>query len=388
MGRWSVLIKNIHRSFFHIIRKYSFDGYLSGILFLVLTGIGIARALQHVYVVDVYQSIQYSLWWHIPFNLFLWWSWFLFIPLIYWITIRLPLERLKLLHWVMVCFLLPMSIVIIRQALASLITVSVLAYKSNFQKLFDWRLFNNPWIWLDFIVYFAILIGVRVVEYQHKNKLTELRFTQLQTQLAQSHLNALKSQLHPHFLFNTLNTISTLILKEDDSEAERMLSLLNSFLKTTVFQNDRQEITLEEELRFVKDYLEIEKIRFSDKLEVKENIDGEALVAQVPNFLLQPIIENAIYHGIAPKTSNGILHISAKKEKGQLVICIEDNGPGLTVLNKKKSKEGVGLKITKERLTQLFGSNHLLELENLVSGGVRVTIRIPFIHCSPLVALS
>jgi LytS/YehU family sensor histidine kinase len=318
----------------------------------------------------------------------MWWSWFLFIPVIYWITIRLPLESVKLLHWVIVCFLLPIIIVIIRQAVASFITISVLTYKSDFQELFDWRLFNNPWIWLDFIVYFAILIGIRVVEYQNKNKLSELRFTQLQAQLAQSHLNALNSQLHPHFLFNTLNTISTLILKADNSEAERMLSLLNSFLKTTVFQSDRQEITLEEELRFVKNYLEIEKVRFSDKLEVKENVNRETLQAQVPNLLLQPIIENAIYHGIAPKTSNGIIQISAKKEDGQLLICVEDNGPGLMMMKKKKSKEGVGLKITKERLAHLFGPDHLFELENLVAGGVRVKISIPFTNIAQTVVLS
>jgi LytS/YehU family sensor histidine kinase len=306
----------------------------------------------------------------------------------YWITIRLPLESVKLLHWVIVCFLLPIIIVVIRQALASLIIVSVLVDKSDFQKLFDWRLFNNPWIWLDFIVYFAILIGISVVEYQHKNKMNELRFTQLQAQLAQSHLNALKSQLHPHFLFNTLNTISTLILKADDSEAERMLSLLNNFLKTTVFQSERQEITLEEELRFVKDYLEIEKIRFSDKLEVRENVANETLHAQVPNLLLQPIIENAIYHGIAPKTSNGIIQISARKEDGQLLICVEDNGPGLMLMKKKKSKEGIGLKITKERLAYLFGTNHLFELENLVSGGVRVTISIPFTNSAQMAVVS
>jgi two-component system, LytTR family, sensor kinase len=382
------MLKKIRISLPRMIRKYSFDGYLSGILFIFLTGIGIARALQHVYVIDVYQPIQYTLWWHIPFNLFLWWSWFLFIPVMYWITIRLPLERVKFMHWVIVCFLLPIIIVAIRQTVASLITVSVLPDKSDFQALFYWRLFNNPWIWLDFIVYFAILVGIRVVEYQHKNKMTELRFTQLQAQVAQSHLNALKSQLHPHFLFNTLNTISTLILKADDSEAERMLSLLNNFLKTTVFQSERQEITLEEELRFVKDYLEIEKIRFSDKLEVKEEVASETLQAQVPNLLLQPIIENAIYHGIAHKTSNGIIQISAKKEDGHLMIYVEDNGPGLTLIKKKKPKEGVGLKITRERLAHLFGTDHLFVLENLMSGGVKVTIRIPFINSAPMVILS
>ena len=382
------MYKKFRISFLDVIRKYSFDGYLSGVLFFVLTGIGIARALQHEYFVDIFQRIQYTLWWHIPFNLFMWWNWFLFIPVMFWITIRLPLEKVKLMHWVIVCFLLPIIIAVIRQFVATLIIISILPDKSSFQAHFHWRLFTNPWIWLDFIVYFAILIGIKVVEYQQKNIMTELRFAQLQSQLAQSHLNALKSQLHPHFLFNTLNTISTLILKADDSEAERMLSLLNNFLKTTVFQSDRQQITLEEELRFIKDYLEIEKVRFSDKLEVKENIERDTLHAQVPNLLLQPIIENAIYHGIAPKISNGIIQISAKKIEEQLLICVEDNGPGLTSVKKKKSKEVVGLKITKERLAHLFGTDHIFELENLVSGGVRVKISIPFTIITQKVVLS
>jgi LytS/YehU family sensor histidine kinase len=177
-------------------------------------------------------------------------------------------------------------------------------------------------------------------------------------------------------------------LKADNSEAERMLTLLNSFLKATVFLSDHQEITLEEELRFVKNYLEIEKVRFSDKLEVKENVERETLQAQVPNLLLQPIVENAIYHGIAHKTSNGIIQISAMKEDGQLLIYVEDNGPGLMPVKKKKSREGVGLKITKERLAHLFGTDHLVELENLATGGVRVKIRIPFTNSAQTVALS
>jgi signal transduction histidine kinase len=382
------MANNKHLSFPAAIRKYSFDGYLSGLLFLFLTGIGIARALQHVYVIDVYQRIQYTLWWHIPFNLFMWWNWFLFIPVIYWITLRFPLVRVKTMHWIIVCFLLPIIIVVIRQAVAALVTTTVLTYKSDFQTLFDWRLFNNPWIWLDFIVYFAIFVGISVVEYQQKNKLTELRYVQLQSQLAQSQLNALKSQLHPHFLFNTLNTISTLILKADNSEAERMLTLLNNFLKITVIQSDRQEISLEEELRFVQDYLEIEKVRFSDKLEVQQDVRKDTLRAQVPNLLLQPIIENAIYHGIAPKTSNGIIRIRTRKDDGQLIISVEDNGPGLTATKKKKSKEGVGLKITRERLSHLFGDAASFELENLDSGGVRATLSLPFSNYPPSVVLS
>jgi sensor histidine kinase YesM len=363
------------------IRKYSFDRYVSGLLFIVLTMIAITRAFQHIYIVDVYEPVQYGLWWHIPFNLFLWWSWFLFVPVLYWIAVRITIDTHKLLYWLIVCFFLPIVIVLIRQTVASFIITSILADKNDFNAMLHWRMFNNPWVWLDMIVYFAIIMGIRIVEYQHQSKLNELRFSKLQAQLAQSQLSALESQLHPHFLFNTLNTVSTLILKADNKEAERMLSLLKKLIRTTLYESERQEITLEEELRFINHYLEIEKVRFNDKLKVKEDIAKDTLKAQVPNFLLQPIVENAIYHAIAPKISNGILWLTSKKENGYLSIIVEDNGTGMGLTRKqKKSKEGVGLKITKERLAHLFGENHQFLLDKGALGGLRVTIRIPFLN--------
>jgi two-component system LytT family sensor kinase len=346
---------------------------------VLLTVIAVARALQHFYVVDVYEPVQFSLAWHVPFNLFLWWSWFLFVPVLYWITVKLLARRSKILFWFMLCFFLPLAVVSVRQMAASLIITWVLVGYKDFATLVYTRLLINPWIWLDIIVYFAIIIGIQVAEYRDKSRLNEQECERLQLQLVQSQLNALRSQLRPHFLFNTLNTISTLILKEDNAEAQRMLFLLHNLLTTTIFENERQEVKLEEELLFVRQYLEIEKVRFKDKLEVDEDIDRDTLDARVPNFLLQPIVENAIHHAIAPKTTRGIIRIAAKRENGQLSVSVEDNGPGMEA-NKKKSKEGVGLRITKERLHRLFGNNHAFALENVSSGGLRVTMKIPFLN--------
>ncbi len=364
--------------FIAAIKRYSFRARTSGVLFILLTIIGISRALQHFYVVDVYEPVQFNLTWHVPFNLFLWWSWFLFVPVLYWMSVRLSVGRSRGLYWIIICFFLPLVVVGIRQAAASFIITWILAGYKDFGTLVFTRLLINPWIWLDIFVYFAIVIGIQVAEYWHKSKLNEQECERLQLQLVQSQLNALRSQLRPHFLFNTLNTISTLILKEDNPEAQRMLFLLHDLLTTTVFENDRQEVPLEEELRFVRQYLEIEKVRFKDKLEVQEDIGRETLDARVPNFLLQPIVENAIHHAIAPKASRGIIRIASKQEGGQLSISVEDNGPGMTSA-KKKSNEGIGLRITKERLRHLFGENHALELENVSSGGLRVMMRIPFL---------
>lgn len=359
------------------LQKHFFPARSAGSLFVLLTVIGVARALQHYYIVDVYEPVQFNLAWHVPFNLFLWWSWFLFVPILYWITVRLTAGSSRIMFWLAICLILPVVVVFIRQTAASLIITWALVGYKDFATLMHMRLLINPWIWLDIIVYFAIILGIQVAEYQRKNRLNEQECERLHVQLIQSQLNALRSQLRPHFLFNTLNTISTLILKEDNAEARRMLFLLHNLLTTTVFENERQEVALEEELRFVHQYLEIEKVRFKDKLEVDEDIDRDTLRARVPNFLLQPIVENAIYHAIAPKVSHGTIRIISKKENGQLSLVVEDNGPGMAA-ERKKSKEGIGLKITKERLRHLFGDNCAFELENVLSGGLRVTMNIPF----------
>jgi two-component system, LytTR family, sensor kinase len=358
-------------------KRYSFDRTLSGVLFLILTAIAVARALQHVYLVDINEPFQYSLWWHVPFNLFMWWNWFLFVPVMYWILSRLSLEDSNFRHSFVLYLLLPILIIAFRQAAATLITTTVLADKTDFAVLFYWRLFTNPWLWLDLIVYFAILLGLHVVEYQRRSAQSALRKMQLQTQYVRSQLNTLRSQLHPHFLFNTLNTVSTLILKEDNQEAERMLSLLNNFLRTTAFEAGAQEIPLRDELRFIGDYLEIEKVRFSDKLEVRESIASETLDALIPGFLLQPIVENAIYHAVAVKSTQGTITITSRRDHSSLVLSVEDNGPGFVETVGKRKKKGVGLAITRERLEHLYGNEYRFLAETRPEGGARVTITIP-----------
>jgi sensor histidine kinase YesM len=138
-------------------------------------------------------------------------------------------------------------------------------------------------------------------------------------------------------------------------------------------------ISFAEEMQFINQYLEIEKVRFQDKLVVQEEIDKDVLPATVPRFMLQPIVENAIYHAIAQKTSDGILRITANKEGEWLQVTVDDNGSGLSHVEKKHSKKGVGLKITRERLLRLFGSKHLLEFQSSPLGGLQVAIKIPLV---------
>jgi LytS/YehU family sensor histidine kinase len=133
-------------------------------------------------------------------------------------------------------------------------------------------------------------------------------------------------------------------------------------------------------LKFINDYLEIEKVRFSDRLEVVEEISADSLNASVPNFLLQPIVENAIRYAIAPRKSKGRISISSSRREGRLRIVVEDNGPGLAAGKESNSSGGVGLRVTAERLLRLFGENHIFSLASPAGGGVSVLIEIPFIE--------
>jgi two-component system, LytTR family, sensor kinase len=358
------------------IRRYFFPAHVTLGLFLTLTIIGVARGLQHYYIVDMFEPRQFGLTWHIPFNVFLWWSWFLFIPPIYWSVIKLAPQQSRFLKWIILALFFPLAVIFLRTAIGSFVISSVLMYM-DFTSVLSMRLLSNVWLWLDIATYFGILIGIQTIENQQLWKTNILKLTQLQGQLTQSQLNALESQLRPHFLFNTLNTISTLILKNDTAEAERMLSLLQQFLRTTIYDNQRHEVTLDEELKFITHYLEIEKVRFRDKLVVEMDIEPAMLKAKVPNFLLQPIVENAIYHGIAARTAEGIVRIAARQEHSFLSLMVEDNGPGVQGAKRQKAHAGVGLKITRERLTRLFGDRQSLTLEEPAAGGVRVRIQIP-----------
>lgn len=350
---------------------------LTGIIFLVLTLVSLAVAFQHYYIITDKTRFNYSLRWHIPFNFVYWHFWTLFFILIYKLTRRFSITNQKQIYWIFFYFIFPILTIFIHQIISAVIIQNVFDDPDLLRVLYN-RIFRNHWVWIDLSIYLAMLVGIEVLEFQEKTKLNDLKYTMLESQLAQSRLNALESQLHPHFLFNTLNTLSTLILKNDNKEAGRMLELLRNFLRTTIYENEKQQISFEEEMRFINYYLEIEKVRFKDKLEVREELDPDTLNASVPNFLLQPIVENAIHHGIARKITSGLIKISAKKEDRHLSISIEDNGPGIQKFSIGKKKDGVGLKITRQRLQQLFGHNQIFELAESQLGGLKVNLIIPF----------
>jgi two-component system, LytTR family, sensor kinase len=225
--------------------------------------------------------------------------------------------------------------------------------------------------------YAPIVLVAHLVSYYQKLRDRERQTSQLETQLTKAHLRALKSQLQPHFLFNTMHSISALMLT-DVPAADRMMTRLSDLLRMSL-ENDGVQVTrLSRELEFANGYLEIEKVRFGDRLCVTLDIAPETLDAQVPHLLLQPLVENAVRHGVARLSANGQLRILASHDGHNLLVVIRDNGPGLRNSDASGAKAGLGLRATRERLQTLYGSDQSLAVRNLPGGGVEVAVRIPF----------
>jgi len=227
-------------------------------------------------------------------------------------------------------------------------------------------------------IYALLLVASQAVRYYRRFREGELRSARLEAQLSQAQLAALKMQLHPHFLFNTLHSISALVHANPDA-ADRMIARLGDFLRLTLENSGAQEVSLQKELEFLRCYLEIEGIRFRDRLTTEVDVEPQALDTPVPNLILQPIVENAIRHGVAPRSAPGRIEISAKRNNGSLRIEVRDNGPGLPAVRETGSKfrQGLGLANTRARLTRLYGESHRLELANAEGGGLVVTIEFP-----------
>lgn len=200
------------------------------------------------------------------------------------------------------------------------------------------------------------------------------RAARLKSSLTEARLDALKTQLNPHFLFNTLNSISSLMYTDTEA-ADRMMTRLSDLLRSTIHNNGVQEVPLREELAFVDRYLEIEKIRFEERLRVQVRVSPEALDGLVPAFSLQPLVENALKHGIGPLASGGILAIDAQRVDGNLVIRITDDGAGA---KEDPVCDGIGFTNTRARLAELYGHAASLRAGNAGGRGFCVQVGIPY----------
>ena len=227
--------------------------------------------------------------------------------------------------------------------------------------------------------YATIVVVTTLVDYHAKLRERSVRAAQLEAQLALAQFQALRAQLHPHFLFNALNAISALIHK-DPARADRMLARLSELLRLAIDTSGLPEVRLIDEVDFVKRYLEIERMRFGERLDVRVDLPVETYDALVPNMLLQPIVENAVRHGVAPNPGPGRVEIRAQRNGSRLGIVVSDTGKGIAEDGTPNDKRGggVGLRTTRERLEKLYGVAQELALVNIPGGGFETRVLLPF----------
>jgi two-component system, LytTR family, sensor kinase len=232
------------------------------------------------------------------------------------------------------------------------------------------------------LMVYAVVVGVsHAIAFYHESQERKLKAAQLETRLVEARLKTLEAELHPHFLFNTLHAISTLVHRDPES-ADRMISRLSDLLRITFDRTGEPKVTLKDEIDFLQKYLDIEQTRFQDRLTVSVKIDPEALDGEVPRMILQPLVENAIKHGIAGRHGGNQIHVSAGREGERLWMQVRDNGAGLQVRTLKALRTGVGLSNTRARLDCLYGRHYRLEFSDK-HGGLSVLIAIPFQRASP-----
>ena len=305
--------------------------------------------------------------------------WLPFMPLILWLGQRF---RFKKKRWALSLFVhlaAGLLIPLLQQGVDAWM-LPHLGYPPN-QKFSSFFAAYEYFLLLNYHVNVATywgIIGLQyAIGYYQMYRERELRASQLEAKLAQSQLQILKMQLHPHFLFNTLNTISELVHKDPDV-AEQMVTNLSDLLRLSLESAGKQEVPLQQELDFLEKYLEIEQTRFQDRLRVRMQIDPQSLDASVPNMILQPLVENAIRHGIAPLACGGEIEIEAVRENGSLRLRVSDDGRGLPSGNVNAIKEGVGLSNTRARLNHLYGAAHELELQSAPDRGLTLSMTIPY----------
>ena len=307
-----------------------------------------------------------------------WYIWALYTPLILWFGRKVRIERRSWL-W---AFPLHLVASILLPLLFLLIYVFIFQYQLGIPisgesvKNFYFSFFFDLFHW-EFLMYWAILGMGYAFEYYQKFREREVFAVQLESKLNQARLDALKMQLQPHFLFNTLHTIGSMVRLSEKEKALEMLAGLSDLLRLALSRDERQEVSLEEELELLEQYLAIESVRFQDNLKVQIECPAELRSALVPNLLLQPLVENAIRHGIAKRIGAGRLEIKVEKKEDRLEIDVFNEGPTLEETKEKRETGGIGLENTRSRLQQLYGDDQSFEIGNH-ENGVLVHINYPF----------
>ncbi len=342
-------------------------------------GIGLFDASQTVFVMRA-EGMHHA-WMRLFFTLTVsWLPWMAATPLVLWLGEKYPLGRWRSPY-----------------AWAAHLGTCVAVDAVYAGWLAGWEKLLNPWMetarplfvprWSDkfyngllaaVILYSLILLIGHLLESQKRLAQQQAETARLSEQLSKAQLNALRRQIEPHFLFNTLNAIAGLVREERNDAAVSMIAELSDFLRRVVEDSDRQQVPLKDELEFTQKYLDIQKARFAERLQFRVEVPSELLSAQVPSLILQPMVENAVKHGIAKRAHGGAIEIAAWRINGKLTLRVSNDGPNLPV-EWQKSQSGIGMVNVQTRLRGLYGDAFEFSLRNREPEGVEVSVSVPFV---------
>ena len=348
-------------------------------------GIGLFDATQNVFVMRA-EGMHHA-WARLFFTLLMsWLPWALATPIVFRLARRFPPT-----HWRRV------------STWAAHLETAVVLGMIHAGWIALWERTLNPWmldpgpgafpeLWLHkflngllsyVILYGLILLVVHIRESQKRLAFQQTETARLNEQLSKAQLSALRQQIEPHFLFNTLNAIAGLMRERKNDAAVSMIAGLSDFLRRVVTDSDRQQVPLGEELEFAQKYLDIQKARFAERLEFSLDVPLDLLSAQVPSLILQPMVENAVKHGIAKRVSGGAIRIAAARSNGTLTLRVYNDGPRLAE-GWERSPTGIGILNTRTRLRSLYGDRFDLTLRNQEPDGVEAAVSMPYVAAGGL----
>jgi two-component system LytT family sensor kinase len=318
---------------------------------------------------------EYLLW-----SLGLWSYWALATPLIFRLAEKIPLGRDRVVRATLLHFKLALLFGLSHIALFTLLGTAFGSARTGAKTTFfvEFGRGVRVFLYVELILYWAILGAAVARDSYRKYRERETRSRELEAQLAEARLRALRMQIHPHFLFNALNTVAMLVRNGEGERAVRMVAGVGELLRSSLDEDPSQEVPLASELGFVRRYLSIEEFRFPDRLRVEVDVSEDLLSAPVPNLILQPLVENAIRHGVAKSTSSGLVRIAARRSNGWLELSVEDDGPGLPPGWLLDDGCGIGLSNVRSRMKQLYGDRQEFVIQNIGPKGTAARLRIPF----------
>lgn len=363
---------------------------------IVATGLGLWGALVLLFAAPLALRDPVSWRQAVSFGASFWALWLLFLPAVTWLSFHFPFERKRLLRNAGIHLLACLLIVGVSRATFRAVPgiFSRLQRSETPVRSPDLKTPRLPppstsgtllglRLALDVLVYWSLVGVCQGITNFRRSQERERRAAELEASLTSAKLQALRMQINPHFLFNTLNSIAALVYVNPRA-ADEMLGDLSELLRRSLDSMDEQEITLAQELEFIGAYLRIEQKRFGERLRLEQSVPDELMKALVPALILQPLVENAVRHGIEPRRGPGLISIEAKQQDKLLHLILRDDGRGLPAADTDNSgRRGIGLANTRARLQGLYGSNHQFNLGTAEPQGCQVDIRLP-LHLEPV----